>query len=143
MSVRHLEALLAPRSVAVIGVSGREGSVGTVVWRNLCNAGFAGPLWAVDRHGAVIEGRASWTDVAALPGVPDLAVICTPAAAVPGLVDALGRKGTRAVIVLSAGLKEPVKPGGPSISSLWATAPTSISATCSTTWAATPGPAPS
>lgn len=113
MSVRNLEALFMPQSVAVVGVSAREGNLGAIVLRNLREGGFAGPLWAVNRHEGSVDGMQVWPDVAALPGVPDLAVLCTPARTIPGLVDALGRKGTRAAIVLSAGLREPLEPGGP------------------------------
>lgn len=115
MSVRNLEALFMPQSVAVVGVSGREGNLGAIVLRNLRSGGFAGPLWAVNRHEGSIDGVQVWADVASLPGVPDLAVLCTPAPTIPGLIDALGRKGTRAAIVLSAGLREPLEPGGPTM----------------------------
>lgn len=115
MSVRNLEALFMPQSVAVVGVSGREGNLGAIVLRNLRSGGFAGPLWAVNRHEGSIDGVQVWSDVASLPGVPDLAVLCTPAPTIPGLIDALGRKGTRAAIVLSAGLREPLEPGGPTM----------------------------
>jgi len=106
MSVRHLDALFAPRSVAVIGVSSRAGNLGALVLRNLQAGGFQGPLWAVNRHAGEIAGTRVWPGVAALPGVPHLAVICTPAETVPRLVEELGRKGTRAAIVITAGLKQ-------------------------------------
>lgn len=115
MSVRHLDALFSPRSVAVIGASARDGNLGRIVLRNLREAGFAGPLWVVNRNGGEVAGMRAWPDVASLPGVPDLAVVCTPAATVPALVDALGRKGTRAAIVISAGLKQSLEAGGPTI----------------------------
>jgi acetyltransferase len=106
MSVRNLEALFAPSSVAVIGVSERPDNVGNVVWRNLREGGFAGPIWLVDHRVREVEGERTWPDVHSLPGTPDLAVICTPAATVPRLIAALGEKGTRAAAVLSAGLKQ-------------------------------------
>ncbi|HEY0822975.1 MAG TPA: CoA-binding protein, partial [Ramlibacter sp.] len=106
MSVRHLDSLLAPRSVAVIGASARAGNLGAIVLRNLRAGGFRGPVWAVNRHAAEVDGVAVLPSVEALPEAPDLAVICTPAASVPQLVDALGRRGTRAAIVLTAGLKQ-------------------------------------
>jgi acetyltransferase len=106
MSVRHLESLFSPRSVAVVGVSSREGSVGGIVLRNLQDGGFKGPVWAVGLHGGEVAGLPVWPDVDSLPGVPELAVICTPAPTVPALVAALGARGTRAVIVLSAGLRD-------------------------------------
>jgi len=107
MSVRHLDHLFQPRSVAVIGVSRRPEAVGALVWRNLREAGFSGPLWAVNhRPFALEDGQTVFTSVDALPAAPDLAVICTPAAGVPALVAQLGRLGTRAAIVLTAGLRE-------------------------------------
>ncbi|WP_070401095.1 bifunctional acetate--CoA ligase family protein/GNAT family N-acetyltransferase [Hydrogenophaga sp. PML113] len=106
MSVRHLEHLFQPRSVAVIGVSRRADGVGALVWRNLREGGFAGPLWAVNRQPFELDGGPVFTSVDALPQAPELAVICTPAASVPELVDQLGRRGTRAAIVLTAGLRE-------------------------------------
>jgi acetyltransferase len=106
MSVRNLEALFAPASVAVIGVSERPGNLGNVVWRNLRGGGFAGPIWLVDHRTREVAGERTWPDVHSLPGIPDLAVICTPAATVPRLIAALGEKGTRAAAVLSAGLKQ-------------------------------------
>ncbi|QDL37330.1 bifunctional acetate--CoA ligase family protein/GNAT family N-acetyltransferase [Rhodoferax sediminis] len=115
MSVRNLEALFQPTSVAVIGASDRKGSVGSLVLRNLKLGGFKGPLWPVNRQHATIDGGPAWTDVASLPQAPDLAVICTPPGTVPELIAALGRKGTRAAIVLTAGLKQPSLQGGPSL----------------------------
>ncbi|MFN3571203.1 MAG: acetate--CoA ligase family protein, partial [Polaromonas sp.] len=106
MSVRNLEALFQPASVALIGASDREASLGSVVLRNLRAGGFQGPVWPVNRRHSSVGGMPAWRDVASLPQVPDLAVICTPAETVPALIAELGRKGTRAAIVLSAGLKQ-------------------------------------
>lgn len=104
MTIRHLDLLLTPASVAVIGASPRAGSVGATVWRNLREGGFAGPVMAVNPSRESLDGEPSYARVSALPQVPDLAVICTPAASVPGLVAELGAFGTRAAVVLSAGL---------------------------------------
>lgn len=107
MSVRHLEALFAPTSLALIGVSDRPGNLGGVVLRNLRAGGFAGPLWLVNPRRVMVAGQTAWPDVAALPGTPDLAIVCTPAAAVPGVIAELGARGTRAAVVLTAGLSQP------------------------------------
>ena len=106
MSVRNLEALFQPRSVALVGASDRAGSLGQVVLRNLKGGGLRGALWPVNARHATVDGEPAWPDIASLPAAPDLAVICTPAATVPGLITELGRKGTRAAIVMSAGLKQ-------------------------------------
>ncbi len=107
MSVRNLEQLFRPRSIAVIGASDRPFSLGALVMRNLQAAGFDGPVWPVNPRHAEVAGRPAYAEVAALPEAPDLAVLCTPAATVPGLIEQLGRKGNRAAIVLTAGLKAP------------------------------------
>ncbi|MEO8059637.1 MAG: bifunctional acetate--CoA ligase family protein/GNAT family N-acetyltransferase [Burkholderiales bacterium] len=103
MSIRHLDSMFDPRSVAVVGASGRAGSVGATVWRNLREGGFEGARWALNSRAQSIDGEAVYTDVSSLPEAPELAVICTPPASVPGLIDALGARGTRAAVVLSAG----------------------------------------
>lgn len=115
MSVRNLETLFHPASVALIGASDREGSLGAVVLRNLRADGFRGPVWPVNRRHAQVGGGPAWPDVESLPQAPDLAIICTPAETVPDLITALGRKGTRAAIVLSAGLKQASSAGGPTL----------------------------
>ena len=77
MSVRNLEHLFRPQSVAVIGASERERSVGAVVMRNLREGGFGGPLWPVNPKHKRIGDLRAWPSVDALPQAPDLAVICT------------------------------------------------------------------
>lgn len=104
MSVRHLDRLLEPKSVAVIGASERPASVGCTVWRNLRSGGFAGRVWPVNPKHHRLGSTPVFARVEDLPAAPDLAVICTPAATVPGLIDRLGRLGTRAAIVMTAGL---------------------------------------
>ncbi len=93
MSVRNLEALFAPGAVAVIGACER-------VLRNLQQGGFKGPVWQLEVGVQAGAGVPACPDLESLPGVPDLAMVCVPAAQVPGVIAALGRKGTRAVIVL-------------------------------------------
>jgi acetyltransferase len=115
MSVRHLEALFHPASVATIGASDRQGSVGSLVLRNLKQGGFKGPIWPVNKRHGRVDGEPAWPDVDSLPQVPDLAVICTPPESVPELIAALGRKGTRAAIVLTAGLKRATANGESSL----------------------------
>jgi acetyltransferase len=109
MSIRHLDRLLEPRSVAVVGASDRVGSVGATVWRNLRAGRFEGPVFAVNPAHATLDGQAVFADVADLPEAPDLAVICTPPHTVPALIEALGQRGTRAAIVMTAGLDAALK----------------------------------
>ncbi len=104
MSIRNLEYLLRPRSVAVIGASDRPHSVGATVMRNLLDAGYEGAVWPVNPKHTTVAGRAAYGRVTDLPSAPDLALICTPPATVPGLIAELGARGTRAAVVLTAGL---------------------------------------
>jgi acetyltransferase len=112
MSSRNLEHLFNPRSVALIGASDRPHTVGATVMRNLLRGGFRGSVWPVNLRHATVAGRQAYRDVGSLPEAPELAVICTPAASVPGLIGALGARGTRAAIVISAGLEQPSPAGG-------------------------------
>lgn len=104
MSIRHLDHLFDPASVAVIGASQRAGSVGATVWRNLHGNGFQGRSFAVNPKHREFDGVPVYARVADLPEVPELAIVCTPPAAVPGLIAELGAAGTRAAVVLTAGL---------------------------------------
>ena len=108
MSIRNLDALFAPTSVAVFGASERPASVGATVWRNLRDA-YQGRLYPVNPKHARLGNVVAYDSVAALPEAPDLAVICTPAATVPGLIAQLGERGTRAAVVVTAGLDKATK----------------------------------
>ena len=106
MTIRNLEFLFRPSSVAVIGASERPSSVGGAVTRNVLDGGFAGNIALVNPAHATVFGRKSYPDLASLDFVPDLGVICTPPATIPSLIAQLGKVGTRAAIILSAGLNE-------------------------------------
>ncbi len=103
MTVRNLDKLFKPASVALIGASERDGSLGRLLLENLRAGGLAGPVWAVNPRSPRILGEVAYADVAALPDAPDLAVIATPAHTVPDLITALAARGTRAAVVISAG----------------------------------------
>jgi len=104
MSVRNLHTLFAPKSVALIGASGRPGSMGTTLLDNLLGGGYKGKLFAVNPKYDRLGELPCYDSVAELPEAPDLAVICTPPATVPQLVRQLGERGTRAAVVLSSGM---------------------------------------
>jgi len=106
MSIRNLNYLYSPRSVAFIGASSRPGSVGAVVTRNLFSGGFSGDIYLVNPNYATLESHPVYPDVAGLPQAPDLALIATPPDTVPGLIAELGKKGTRGAVVLTAGFGE-------------------------------------
>src|SRR5436305_3817638 len=110
-SVRNLDKLFRPRSVALIGATPRPGSVGAVVARNLWRAGFAVELMLVNPHHDVIEGLRVYPTVASLPQPADLAVIVMPPETVPCLVGELAERGTRAAVIITAGFGDLGEPG--------------------------------
>ena len=112
MSIRNLDRFFNPRSVVVIGASDRPHSIGATVFSNLLTGGFSGPIMAVNSVRPSVQGQPAWPNVAALPECPDLAVICTPPATIPDIVKQLGERGTKAAIVISAGLGKTILPDG-------------------------------
>ena len=109
MSIRNLEVLLHPKSVVLIGATNRKNSLGEIAWRNLQSAGFTGVIYAVNLKKRALGDTPVYSDVAGLPEVPDLALICTPADTVPKLIAQLGDKGVKAVIVLTTELSRSQK----------------------------------
>ncbi len=104
MSIRHLDSLFDPQSVAVIGASERPFSVGGTLWHNMRSSGFAGRLFPVNLKYKELSGQRCYARVADLPEAPELAVICTPPGTVVELVKQLAQRGTQAVVLISAGL---------------------------------------
>ena len=118
MSQRFLDRLFNPGSIAVIGASSRPRHVGHVVMRNLLAGAFRGPVLPVNpKHGA-IAGVLCHRDIASLPLTPDLAIICTRRDTVPGLIDELGARGTRMVIVMAGNLATSTGDDGRSLEAL-------------------------
>jgi len=105
MTVRNLDYLLAPRSVALIGASDREGSVGQIVARNMLEGGFGGAIHLVNPKGKMICGRQSVRSIDALPEPVDLGIVVTPAEVVPGVIGDLAKAGARAAVVITAGIR--------------------------------------
>lgn len=105
MTTRSLSALFAPRSIVLVGANDRDGSVGQILSRNLLDGGFDGEVQFFDRTANIVLGRPVARSIADVRGTPDLAVIATPALAIPQLIGELGAKGCRAAIVISAGFE--------------------------------------
>jgi acetyltransferase len=103
MTIRNLDKTLAPRSIAVIGASERDNSVGRIVLQNI-RATYEGAVYPVNLKYDAVLGLKCYRTVAELPEAPDVAVIMTPAPTVPGLVAQLGLHGCKAAVVLSAGV---------------------------------------
>ncbi|RQQ24420.1 GNAT family N-acetyltransferase [Burkholderia stagnalis] len=100
MTVRHLDALFQPRSVAVIGASPRAGSIGAMVWARVLDGAFQGAVWPVNPKHRELNGYPVVADVGRLPAPPSVAVICTPPATWPGIVQKLGALGTRVAVIV-------------------------------------------
>ena len=101
-----LESFFTPASVAVIGATEREGSVGRTIFENLVHSSYHGQVFAVNPKRSELLGIKCHPSMAALSEPVDLAVIVTPAATVPGVVRECVDAGARSAIVISAGFKE-------------------------------------
>lgn len=106
MSIRNLDSLFDPQSVAVIGASERPFSVGGTLWHNMRHGGFQGRVYPINPKHHTLSGVRCYASVQDLPEAPELAVICTPPATVLGLVKQLARRGAKAVVVITAGLSK-------------------------------------
>lgn len=104
MSTYRLDTLFNPESIALVGASPRERSLGRIVLHNLRDGGFAGPIHVVNPHHAVIDGIPTAASIDALKQTPDILVVTAPATEVPGILAAAGARGTAAAVVISTGL---------------------------------------
>ncbi len=106
MSRHYLSALFSPRAIAVFGASDRAGSVGAGVFENLRNGGFSGRLYPINPNHPEVQGVRAYPALEEIDAPIDLAVVATPAQTVPGIVEACGRRGVKAAVILSAGFGE-------------------------------------
>ncbi len=101
-----LDSIFRPRSIAVIGASNQPGSVGHAVYANLKAAGFAGRIVPINQKHDVVQGDVAWRSLNDLIHVPDLVVVCTPAATVSAIARCCGERNVGGMIVISAGFRE-------------------------------------
>lgn len=114
MDPRALDPFFQPRSVAVVGASRDEQSVGFALFRNLVRGGaggseadgFAGPVYAINRKGGELLGQPVYPSLAAVGAPIDLVLVAIPPRFIPDLMDEVGAVGARAAIVISAGFGE-------------------------------------
>jgi len=104
MSVYRLSQLLSPRSVALVGASPREGSLGQAVLRNLRAGQFKGDILLVNPRYEDIGGMKAVRTLDDLKVAPDLVIAAIPAPTVPQLIAKAAEKGASAAIILTAGL---------------------------------------
>ena len=106
-ATRHpLDAIFRPSSVAVIGATPREGTVGRTLLWNLISSPFGGTVYPVNPKHSSILGVKAYRSLADIDDAIDLAVIATPASTVPGLVTECAARGVKAAIIVSAGFRE-------------------------------------
>ncbi|NJC96344.1 MAG: bifunctional acetate--CoA ligase family protein/GNAT family N-acetyltransferase [Anaerolineae bacterium] len=101
-----LDAIFAPKSVAVIGATETPGSVGrTIVW-NLISSTFGGTIYPVNPKRSSVLGIKAYPSLSAVPETVDLIVVVTPARTVPGIIKEAGEREVKGAIIISAGFKE-------------------------------------
>jgi acetyltransferase len=101
-----LNPIFSPKVVAVIGATENVGSVGRTLFENLCRGGFDGVVYPVNPKRASVLCVKAWPNIAAVPEKVGLAVICTPAKTVPGIIQECVKAGIPGAIIISAGFKE-------------------------------------
>lgn len=102
----NVENIVHPKSVAIIGASNRNGSVGNAVMTNILSGGFTGNLYPVNPSSDTILGLKCYKNILDIDFYVDLAVIVTPNNIVPQVIEECGRKGVKAAVIISAGFKE-------------------------------------
>ncbi|MFB2838952.1 bifunctional acetate--CoA ligase family protein/GNAT family N-acetyltransferase [Floridanema evergladense] len=101
-----LDAIFAPKNVAVIGATEKLGSVGRTILWNLISSPFGGTVFPVNPKRPSVLGIKAYPSIGEVPEKVDLAVIVTPAATVPGVISESVDAGVKGAIVISAGFKE-------------------------------------
>jgi acetyltransferase len=102
----QLDKLLKARTIAIIGASNRVGSVGHGVMKNMLKAGFGGVIYPVNIKESAVQGVLAYASINQVPESVDLAVICTPAASVPAIVEDCGQMHVGGLVIISAGFAE-------------------------------------
>ncbi len=105
-SLLRVEPIFRPKSVAVIGASNRDGSVGSAIFKNILLGGYRGTLYPVNPTSPSIAGVHAYKRVSEIPDEIDLAMIIVPAPGVPAVMEECGKKGVKSAVVVSAGFKE-------------------------------------
>ena len=106
MVTLNLDKIFNPKSVAIIGASDEEGSVGYAIVKNFTQLGYAGKVYFVNIRKPEILGVKTYPTVGQIPEPVDLAMIATPAKTVPDVLEQCGKAGVKGAIIVSAGFKE-------------------------------------
>ncbi|PNU04409.1 acyl-CoA synthetase [Novosphingobium guangzhouense] len=102
----NLDALFAPRSIALVGASDDAARIGGRPLRYLRASGYQGRVYPVNPKRETVQGQRAWPSIGALPEVPDLALLAVPAAATRAAVEDCVAKGVKAAIIFAAGFAE-------------------------------------
>jgi acetyl coenzyme A synthetase (ADP forming)-like protein len=105
-SVNALRLFFNPRAVAVIGASRTRGTIGGEIFHNLLSYGFQGPVYPINPQAKSIESVPAYARIDDVPGLVDLAIIVVPSTEVIAVAESCGRKGVKALVVISAGFAE-------------------------------------
>jgi len=106
-----LDPVLSPKSIAVIGASEREGSVGRTLFWNLISNPFGGTVYPINAKRSNVFGVRAYPSLAALPEQVECVAIAVPSSTIPDLAEQAGQHGAKGLIVISAGFKEMGAPG--------------------------------
>ena len=101
-----MEHLFDPKSIAVIGASDQQGTIGAALIDNLIQGGYSGDVIPINPKYDAVRGLQSYRAITEVTPSPEMAIIATPIAAVPEIVRQCVRAGTQGVIIISAGGKE-------------------------------------
>lgn len=102
----ELTGFFCPKSVAVLGASRTADKVGSIILRNIINAGFKGKIYPINPNADVLNDLPCYKDVFSLPEKPDLVVIALPAELSVSLLEDVGKAGIKNAVILAAGFKE-------------------------------------
>ncbi len=105
-SQKNLKALFEPKSIAVIGASRREDSVGYAILDNLVTEPFQGKIYPVNPKADTLKDIKCYPSISDISGPVDLAVLVVPSKVVPATLKQCGEKGVKAAIIITAGFKE-------------------------------------
>lgn len=101
-----LDKLFRPRSVAVVGASSHDASIGAELLKNLLRGPFQGPVFPVNPHRPWVLGLKAYPSVLDIPDPVDMAVVAVPKHLVLDVIDECGKKGVGAAVIITAGFKE-------------------------------------
>ncbi len=107
----NLKSIFSPKSIAVIGASTREDSIGRALFSNILFSGYTGIVYPVNPKARGILGVRAYRSVWDIPGEVDLAVVIVPSEHVPGVIEECGEKGVKGAIIITVGFKETGKKG--------------------------------